>query len=233
MARFYPESRRWRLLQHALAALLACGTLLIGAGGMASAATHIASVSKDSLPPASKEARKLPIDVESSHVDYKGDTVVFKDIVITQGETRVQADHAHATDIDDFQNSRWTFEGNVRISGEQHGSLHSDQAVVEFRNNHISKATINGNPAEFEQKRADTDQTARGHARQIVYDLTDGTVVLSNDAWLSDGHNEISGPQLVYNIREQRIQASAEPGSDQRVRIVIPAHPDEEPNKKP
>ena len=235
MARSSPESQAGRRLPRSLRACVAWGCIVIAASAQAAAPaeTRVAAVKKDSLPPVSKDARKLPIDVASSHVDYKGDTVVFKDIVITQGETRVQADHAHATDLDDFENSHWTFEGNVRINGEQHGSLHSDQAVVEFRNNHISKATINGNPAEFEQKRADTDLTARGRARQIVYDLSNGTVRLSNDAWLSDGHNEISGPELVYNIREQRIQASSQQGSDERVHIRISPHANDDPNSKP
>ena len=48
---------------------------------------------------------------------------------------------------------------------------------------------------------------ARGHAREIVYDVSDGTVRLSNDAWLSDGLNEISGQLLIYNIRKQALQA--------------------------
>jgi len=63
--------------------------------------------------------------------------------------------------------------------------------------------------------------TARGHAGEIVYDLNDGTVRLSDDAWLTDGQNEISGPLLVYNIRAQRVQAAASPGTDQRVHITI------------
>ncbi len=200
---------------------------------VASAATHIAAVSKGSLPPVSKDARKLPIDVASSKVDYKGDTVIFQDVVITQGETRVQADHAHATGLDNFDNSHWTFEGNVRINGEQHGSLKSDQAVVEFRNKYISKATATGSPAEFEQKRADTNEIARGHAREIVYDISDGTIRLSDDAWVSDGRTEISGSELVYNIREQHLQAVAKPGSDDRVHILIDPRANEDPNKKP
>ncbi len=245
---------RRRLRAGCCAAVCACtGLTLAAMAAAAPPATHFAAAGKEALPPIPRDARKLPIDVASSHVDYKGATVVFQNIVITQGDTRVQADHAHATDIDDFQNSHWTFEGNVRINGEQHGSLRSDQAVVEFRNNHISKATINGNPAEFEQRRADNDQTARGRAQQIVYDLSDGTVVLSNgtcraqppgdgaatggrdkcDAWLSDGHNEISGPQLVYNIREARIQASTQQGSDERVHIILAPHSDEEHSKNP
>jgi lipopolysaccharide transport protein LptA len=179
----------------------------------------------------SKQMRKLPIslDAASSEVDYKTNTVVFRDVVISQGDMRVQADHARATGLD-FVNSRWTFEGNVRINAEQQGSLHSDQAVVEFRDNQISKATIDGSPAEFEQKRADSDLTARGHAREIVYDVIDGSVHLSNDAWLSDGRNEIGGPVLVYNIREQRVQAAGNPGT--RVHIKINPQPSDDANPK-
>jgi lipopolysaccharide transport protein LptA len=222
MSRFPPPTATCAL---AVAAVLALN--------VASAVTHIAAVNKNSVPPPSREARKLPIDVASSKVDYKGDTVNFQDVVITQGETKVQADHAHATGLDNFDNSHWTFDGNVRINGEQHGSLKSDQAVVEFRNKYISKATITGNPAEFEQKRTDTAEVARGHAREIVYNVTDGTVRLSNDAWLSDGHNEISGPELVYNIREQRVQAATPPGSDDKVHILIDPNAAGDPNKKP
>jgi lipopolysaccharide export system protein LptA len=219
-----------RLLQRASMPALISSIALMSA---ASAATHVAAVTRNSIPKVSKDARKLPIDVASSKVDYKGDSVVFQDVVITQGDTKVQADHARATGLENFDNSHWTFEGNVRINGEQHGSLKSDQAVVEFRNKYISKATVTGNPAEFEQKRTDTNQTARGHAREIVYNVNDGTIRLSNDAWLSDGHTEISGPELLYNIREQRLQAATKPGSDDKVHIIIPPKPDEDPNKKP
>jgi lipopolysaccharide transport protein LptA len=218
-----------RLLQRAVLISAA----LLSALNAASAATHIAAVTKNSVPAPSKDARKLPIDVASSKVDYKGDTVVFQDVVITQGDTKVQADHAHATGLDNFDNSHWTFDGNVRINGEQHGSLKSDQAVVEFRNKYISKATITGNPAEFEQKRTDTAEVARGHAHEIVYNVTDGTVRLSNDAWLSDGHNEISGPELVYSIREQRVQAATQPGTDDKVHIIIDPNANGDTNKKP
>jgi len=196
-----------------------------------SAATHIASVNKNSVPAPSKAARKLPIDIASSKVDYKGDTVDFQNVTITQGETKVQADRAHATGLDNFDNSRWTFEGNVRINGEQHGSLKSDVAVVEFRNKYISKATVTGNPAEFEQKRSDTDEVARGHAREIEYNVSDGTVRLSNDAWIWDGHNALSAPELVYNIREQHVQAAAQPGN--QVHLTIDPNKTEDPNKKP
>jgi lipopolysaccharide transport protein LptA len=173
-------------------------------------------------PPSALQPGQPPINLEatSTEVDGRTNTLVFSDVVISQGATRVQADHAHATGLN-FANSRWTFEGKVRIDAEQHGNLRSDQAAIEFRDNRIARATITGKPAEFEQKRADSDQMARGRAGEIVYDLNDGTVRLTNQAWLTDGQNEISGPLLVYNVRAQRVQAAASPGTDQRVHITI------------
>jgi lipopolysaccharide transport protein LptA len=198
----------------------------------AAAATHLAAVNKNSIPLPSKDARKQKIDVSSSKIDYKGDTVIFTDVVITQGETKVQADRAHGTGIDDFDNSHWTFEGNVRITGEQHGSLKSDVAVVEFKNKYIAKATATGNPAEFEQKRTDIDAVAKGRAREIVYNVTDGTVRLSEDAWVWDGHNELTAHELVYNIREQHVQATAEPNGSGQVHFTIDPNA-RDPQKKP
>ena len=165
---------------------------------------------------------KLPITVDaaSSDVDYKTHLYTFEKVVISQGALRVQADHARATGLD-FANSHWTFDGHVRIDAEPRGNLRSDQAVVEFRDNRIARATVTGKPAEFEQPRADSQQLARGHADEIVYDVSEGTVRLSTDAWLSDGQNEISGPLLVYNIRAQRVQAGASAGTDERVHITI------------
>jgi lipopolysaccharide transport protein LptA len=185
--------------------------------GAATAAAAPAPGAVGALP-----TRQLPVTVDaaSSEVDYRSNTVVFSQVVISQGAMRVQADHAHASGLN-FANSRWTFEGHVRIDAEPRGSLRADQAVVEFRDNRILRATANGKPAQFEQPRADSQQMAHGHANEIVYDVNEGTVRLSEDAWLSDGTNEISGPLLVYNIRAQRVQAATQSGTDQRVHIVI------------
>jgi lipopolysaccharide transport protein LptA len=217
-----------RLLQRI--AVLAPAVLVLNSAG---AATHIAAANRNSIPAPSRDARKQPINVTSSKVDYKGDTVVFQDVVITQGETRVQADRAHAVGLDNFDNSRWTFEGNVKITGEQHGSLKSDLAVVEFKNKYIAKATATGNPAEFEQKRTDIDEVARGHAHEIVYDVTDGTVRLSEDAWVWDGHNAMSAAQLVYDIRAQHVSATSDPKKGPVTFTINPSSSGGDTDKKP
>jgi len=218
---------------------LLCGLIATGAAAARALAAPPTPGAAAMTPVAAGPARQLPITVDaaSSEVDYRTNTVVFSQVVISQGAMRVQADHAHASGLN-FANSRWTFEGHVRIEAAPSGSLRSDQAVVEFHDNRILRATATGKPAEFEQPRGESQQMARGHAEEIVYDVNEGTVRLSSDAWLSDGVNEISGPLLVYNIRAQRVQAATQPGSDQRVHITItpqgsPATPAGKPHNEP
>jgi lipopolysaccharide transport protein LptA len=187
-----------------------CRRLLFLAGALAAHAAAMAQASA-SLP--------IKVDAASSEVDYKTNTLVFKDVTISQGTTKVQADRAHATGLE-FANSKWTFDGNVRITAEPRGNVRSDTAVVEFRDNHIARATVTGRPAQFEQKRPDTGQLAQGHANEIVYDMEAGTVVLTNDAWLSNAGKEISAPMLIYNVKEQNVKATA-PGTNERIHITI------------
>ena len=172
-----------------------------------------------------KEDLTQPIsyDFDSSDIDTKNKTTDFKNIVVSQGTTRIKADRAHgvALGVDEaFQDGRWTFKGNVRIDAEARGStLRSDEAVVEFRDKHITTATATGKPAEFQQLQTNTGQLTRGHADLIVYDVKAQTVRLTQDAWLSDGQNTMTGPQVTYNIAEQRIRADSKP--DKRVHITI------------
>ncbi|HEY1491884.1 MAG TPA: lipopolysaccharide transport periplasmic protein LptA, partial [Steroidobacteraceae bacterium] len=195
--------------------------LLVGASAAAAAQAPPAKPGAPASTPAAPvrspvqlldKDQPIHMDAANTEVDYKTKRMIYHDIVISQGTTRVQADTAQATGLN-FENSKWTFEGNVRINAEPRGNLRSDSAVVEFKDNLITRATVIGKPAEFEQKREDSDQIARGHADKIVYDVTEATVRLSDDAWLSDGQSEISGPLLVYNIRAQRVQASGTPGA--------------------
>lgn len=203
---------------------------LFAAGLVAANAIALAQPQPPAAPAANTvqlidQNQPVHVDAANSEVDYKTKRMVYHDVVISQGTMRVQADTAQATGLN-FANSKWTFEGNVRIDAEPRGKLRSDSAVVEFKDNLIARATVVGKPAEFEQKREDSDQIARGHANKIVYDVAEQTVRLSDDAWLSDGQNEISGSLLVYDIRAQRVQASGatgktQPGSDDRIHITI------------
>jgi lipopolysaccharide transport protein LptA len=163
----------------------------------------------------------LPINVDaaSSDFDYAKNTLLFRQVRVTQGTTSVQADEATATGLN-FDNSRWVFRRNVKISVEG-GSLTSDEAAVTFADNQIARAQITGSPAEFEQKLENSQDIAHGRAGSIEYDFTTATIRMLQDAYLTDGHNDIRGQTLVYSIREQRVLANASDQGDERVRITI------------
>lgn len=166
--------------------------------------------------PGSLEA--ITLDAASSEVDYKTNTVLFRDLSITQGKTRVTAERARSTGLD-FDDSTWTLSGRVRISVEG-GNLQADTANVIFKQNRITRARIDGAPATFSQK-LDRGGTARGEAKQIIYEIEQQTVTLRGQAWLTDNRNEIRGEPLIYNLREQRVQAGTQTGSRDRVQIII------------
>lgn len=174
---------------------------------------------------AARDAGAVTLDAASSDVDYRSNTVVFRDIVITQGTVRVAAQQARATGLD-FENSTWTFTGAVVINVDG-GAMRSNEATVNFAANRVATARIRGTPAEFEQPRTGTSDVARGRAGAIDYDVGAGTVTLIGDAWLSDGRNEIRGQQLTYDVRGQRVQSGSRPGQGDRVQITIrPRAPD-------
>ena len=60
---------------------------------------------------------------------------------------------------------------------------------------------------------------------------TAGVVKLSNDAFITDGKNEIRGPLLTYNIRAQHVEAVSQSDKDDRVHITINPNQEERPNK--
>jgi lipopolysaccharide transport protein LptA len=177
--------------------------------------------------PAPCANQEIVVEAKPLEMDYRNNNAVLRDVVITQCGTRIQAGEARITGGLNFENSQWTISGDVRITAEG-GSLHSDKAVVSFRNKVISAATITGAPAQFEQLR-DDGTTARGHANSIDYETTSGTVSFNTNAKLTYGRNEISGQQLVYNIRTQSVggQKPGAAGGNDRVRIVI--QPDKAP----
>jgi lipopolysaccharide transport protein LptA len=143
---------------------------------------------------------EITYDAASMAMDNETHVMHLKDVTITFGNISVKADRALAT-AGDFKDTRWMFDGNVRINANAQGNLHSDKAVVEFQDNQLKRATVTGSPAEFDHKRRDSGVVTRGHADEIVYEAGPGTVRLSN-AYITDGKNELNGPLIVYSVRK-------------------------------
>ena len=177
--------------------------------------------------PAAKSPPRPPItlDAQSSEIDYRNNDLVFRRVKITQGTMSVSADLAHANGLD-FQNSHWVFRGNVKILVNQ-GELWSDDADILFANKLLARASVSGNPARFTQVDPKSRRRVEGHAKLIDYDVRRGVIKLAQDAWLTDGQNEISGETLKYDIAARSVIAEAADQRSRRVHITItppPAH---------
>lgn len=211
-----PSRSSLRLFCLALAPLVA---LAHAAAGPADTTTTPSAAHAAAQPLLINPQQPYHFDAASCDTNYKTQATVCKSVVLSQGSTKVRADQAQFTCMN-CQDSHWKLQGNVRIDAQPRGDLRSDQATVEVRGNRIVRATVTGKPAEFEQQRADNLAMEKGHADQIVYDVGEGTVLLTNDAWISDGRDEMSAPSIAYSIREQKVLATSG-GASQGVHITI------------
>ena len=55
-----------------------------------------------------------------------------------------------------------------------------------------------------------------------MYDLDAATIEMTNDAFLSDGQNEISGSRIAYDLRREVVTAGAGDSGQVHMRITPP-----------
>lgn len=164
----------------------------------------------------------LPIELDAawSELDRRSDRLLFRDLTVTQGDLRLQADEAIASPAD-FENSRWVFTGNVVMQSAD-ARVSAEQAEISFGAQRLQVILLTGNPARFEQLARREGLPTAGRAGLMEYDLTSGVVLMSGEAWLSDGNNEISGARISYDLRNERVTADADETGQVRLRITPP-----------
>jgi lipopolysaccharide transport protein LptA len=183
---------------------------------------------------AADSARQLPIllDAQSSEVDYLKNKLLFRKVRISQGGMSVSADQAQAngqsTNLN-FEDSHWVFRGNVKIAMDQ-GQLESDEADVTFVKNLLAKAIVTGKPAAFVQHAPKNGKPVHGHAEHIEYDVEKATIMLSGDASITNGPDDLRAETLKYNLLEKKMFANPSEQNSQRVHITITPPP---PTPKP
>ena len=65
-------------------------------------------------------------------IDRRNDKLLFSGLRITQGSLHIEADEAEATRLD-FDNSKWTFSGNVVITKASIPKPICDYAEIRFQ----------------------------------------------------------------------------------------------------
>ena len=166
--------------------------------------------------------KTLPIDLdaESSEFDRKNNQLRFQKLQIKQGELSIEADEAVATKLD-FEDSRWEFSGNVIIVNAG-TTARCDYADILFFEHQIKTALMRGEPAEFEKFRIDAETETRGSANVMEYDINSAVIRLSDNAWITDGTNEVSGNRISYDLAREYIIADADESGQVRMKIVPP-----------
>jgi lipopolysaccharide export system protein LptA len=163
--------------------------------------------------------RSAPIDLDaaSSEFDRRNDRLSFTELRIRQGGLGIRADRALATRLD-FEDSTWTFSGNVVIESETTRAW-ADNAEVRFLNHRIDNARMTGQPARFEQRQPEKEQVTQGRAGTMEYELTSNLIRLQDDAWVSDGANEVSGPRIAYDVSRDFVIADGDDSGQVRMKI--------------
>ncbi len=163
---------------------------------------------------------RLPISLDADSTDYDGKNsmLMFRGLRLSQGNIGITADVGRTSELD-FEDSVWEFTGNVTID-TANGHIECDSANLQFSDHQLRIATITGSPATFEFHRPDGDQTTYAEAGQLKYDFSRGVVEFSEQATITEGGNTISSNYLLYDIREQRINAQSAGDGDQRVKIT-------------
>jgi lipopolysaccharide export system protein LptA len=163
---------------------------------------------------------RLPISLDADSTDYDGKSsmLMFRGLRLTQGSIGIEADQGRASKLD-FEDSVWHFTGNVIIDTEN-GHIESQTADLKFAGHQLRLATITGSPASFEMKRPGSDKITYAEAGRLEYDFDAGIVEFSEKATITEGGNQISSNYLVYNIKDQRINAQSGGNGDDKVRIT-------------
>lgn len=176
---------------------------------------------------------RLPISLDADSTDYDGKNSMlrFQGLRLSQGNIGIEADEGLASKLD-FEDSVWKFTGSVIIDIEN-GHIECDSADLQFMDHQLKVAVIAGAPATFELTRAGSEEPTYAEAGKLKYDLESGIIEFSEDATITENGNQISANYLVYDIKEQRINADSSGSDDGRVRITYtPAEPDEDPEEE-
>ena len=169
---------------------------------------------------AQSNSAELPINIDAESTGYLADESVltFTKLNLSQGGISISADRGEASKLD-FENSTWKFEGNIRITLEN-GSIDSDFAHLEFEGHQIKIARIQGDPAKLIIYREDQITKTSAIANRIDYDFQKSLIDFTGNVSIQEGGNQISSEYLVYNIKNQSIQAQSDSKDSSKVKIT-------------
>lgn len=141
----------------------------------------------------------------------------------TAGNAR-QSDLGKAIDISadssefDEKAGVQTLSGNVKIT---QGTLQisADFIAITLKNNTLNMIEGRGSPIIFKQEN-EAGELMEGEAQEIIYNATNGTLILAGSASLSQPTQQLTSERITFNAQTQKVSAEGG-GNTGRVSIQI------------
>ena len=131
----------------------------------------------------------------------------------------IQSDRAER----DERKGTTVYSGDVEID---QGSLHisAERVTIRSSDEEVSEIVATGSPAKMHQKPAADREPVYARARTIQYDVIGEILTLVEKATVTQEGSTVTGEQIVYYIKEQRVKASAGSAASgqPRVETIIP-----------
>jgi lipopolysaccharide export system protein LptA len=110
------------------------------------------------------------------------------------------------------------FSGDV-IVNQGKLTIRADELFVETNDDGTSEKLIaKGNPASFtQQSKTNTAETISATANEVVYIVDAQTLTLTGAASYQQGGSKVTGKNIVFDLKEQRVKAEGGEGKDERV----------------
>jgi lipopolysaccharide transport protein LptA len=166
---------------------------------------------------------QVAIEAQSTDMDLKSDTAVLHHVKMSQLDFSISADRVivQLSNISKvLDNGRSVFQGDVIIIGPQ-GKITSRDADIVVKDKLVTEINAHGDPVEFELIVPAEHKQIKGHADSVRYEAATGCVRFVNNAWISDGQDEIKGQSLRYYLANRQLLADPVEQEGQQVHITI------------
>jgi lipopolysaccharide export system protein LptA len=127
----------------------------------------------------------------------------------------IQSDRAER----DERKGTTVYTGDVEVD---QGSLHisADRVLIFSSNDQVDRMEAHGNPARMQQKTSVEKDPVYARARKIDYLVANEELTLTGNASVTQEGAKMTGSQIIYYMREQRVKAGRPGASTDQSRVI-------------
>lgn len=143
----------------------------------------------------------------------------FISLMVSARESKQDLIHLSSDTIQyNYKNGVILYEGHVHAV-QNLTQLYANTMTVYYKQNKINKIIAKGLPAYYETAKAAKSDLFHAWANTIVYMPIDEKVKLTGNVKIQQRGNQFSGPQLLYDMKNQRVTSF--PSQKSRAQLII------------